>query len=377
MQVARPFVFGTSASGENFTDRVEETAHLLTNFRHGINTILISPRRWGKTSLVRRAVEQAQSSDLLVVYLDIFSCRDEEDFYRQFARAVLKQTANRLEEYFAHAKDFLARLSPSLSLGDGGGMDVTLALDFKGEQPLAEDVLNLPEKIAQRKACRIVVCIDEFQQIGEFRDAMAFQKRLRSVWQLQQSTSYCLFGSRKHLMHELFEKSDLPFYKFGDTLHLERIPAQDWVDYICLRFQKTGKSIPSALASRIAEVVDRHSSYVQQLAWLVWVQTQETATEEQFEAALQRLLEQNSPLFEKQTEGLSSYQLNFLKAVLDGHTEGLAKRELIEAYRLGSSANVSRVKGALLGKELIDQQSGAVFICDPLLRVWLRERLFT
>ncbi len=376
MQAARPFVFGTSASGENFTDRVEETAHLLANFRHGVNTILISPRRWGKTSLVQRAVEQTQSSDLLVVYLDIFSCRDEEEFYQQFARAVLKQTASRLEEYIAYAKDFLARLSPKLSLGDGVSMDVSLALDLKGKPLAAEDVLNLPEQIARRKACRIVVCIDEFQQIGEFRDSVAFQKRLRGVWQLQQSTSYCLLGSRKHLMHELFEKSDLPFYKFGDTLHLGRIPIQDWAGYICQRFQRTGKAISPELATRIAEAVDRHSSYVQQLAWLVWVHTQETATEAQYEQALQQLVEQNSPLFEKQTEGLSSYQLNFLRAVLDGHTEGLAKRELMEEYRLGSSANVSRIKGALLGKELIDQQGDQLFISDPILRLWLGQRLF-
>ncbi len=90
----KPFVFGVATSGDNFTDRKKETARLLSNFRHGVNTVLISPRRWGKTSLVRKVCRLAQSDTLKVVYLDIFSCRSEREFYDAFASAVLKQTSS-------------------------------------------------------------------------------------------------------------------------------------------------------------------------------------------------------------------------------------------------------------------------------------------
>lgn len=81
----KPFVFGVAASGDNFTDRESETVRLLTNFRSGVNTVLISPRRWGKTSLVRKVCRLAQTDELKIVYLDIFSCRSDADFYDAFA----------------------------------------------------------------------------------------------------------------------------------------------------------------------------------------------------------------------------------------------------------------------------------------------------
>ena len=94
----KPFVFGVATSGENFTDRKKETERLLLNFRHGVNTVLISPRRWGKTSLIQKVYRQAQSDKLKVVYLDIFSCRSDKDFYDAFASAVLKQTSTKVDE---------------------------------------------------------------------------------------------------------------------------------------------------------------------------------------------------------------------------------------------------------------------------------------
>ena len=113
----KPFIFGVATSGDNFTDREKETERLLLNFRHGVNTVLISPRRWGKTSLVQKAGRLVQSDKLKVVYLDIFSCRSERDFYDAFAAAVLKQTSSKLDEWLENAKLFLSRISPKISLG--------------------------------------------------------------------------------------------------------------------------------------------------------------------------------------------------------------------------------------------------------------------
>ncbi|MBQ9072948.1 MAG: ATP-binding protein, partial [Muribaculaceae bacterium] len=263
----KPFTFGVATSGDNFTDRKKETERLLLNFQHGINTILISPRRWGKTSLVQKVCKLAQSDKLKIVYLDIFSCRSERDFYDAFASAVLKQTSSKVEEWLDYAKLFLSRISPKISLGPDPMTDFSISLELNPKSTDIDEILQLPEKIAQKKGCNIVVCIDEFQQIAEFHNSKIFQKRLRSVWQLQESVSYCLFGSKKHLMNELFEKKSLPFYKFGDAIYLPKIGTADWVSYICKRFEATGKEISNELAKDICHKVDNHSSYVQQLAW--------------------------------------------------------------------------------------------------------------
>ena len=247
---------------------------MLLNFQHGVNTVLISPRRWGKTSLVQKVCRLAQSDKLKVVYLDIFSCRSDKEFYNAFATAIIKQTSSKFEEWLDNAKLFLSRITPKISIGPDPMTDFSISLEMNPKSEDIDEILQLPEKIAQKKNCSIVICIDEFQQIAEFSDSKTFQKRLRTVWQLQKNVSYCLFGSKKHLMNELFENKSYPFYKFGDAIYLQKIGTQDWVEYICNRFSVTGKQISEQLAERISPAVDNHSSYVQQLAILsVCIQT--------------------------------------------------------------------------------------------------------
>ena len=371
----KPFTFGVATSGSNFTDRKQETERLLMNFRYGINTVLISPRRWGKTSLVQKVCHLAESDKLKIVYLDIFSCRSDRDFYDALATAILKQTSSKIDEWIENVKLFLSRISPKISIGTDPMTDFSISLEMNPKSDDIDEILQLPEKIARKKNCNIVVCIDEFQQIAEFKDSKTFQKRLRTVWQLQQSVSYCLFGSKKHLMNELFEKKSLPFYKFGDAIYLQKIGTQDWIDYICSRFEATGKSISRELAEKICQFVDNHSSYVQQLAWLVWIHTGKVATNADFKMAIQDLIDQNTPLFEKQTESLTTYQMNFLRAIIDGVHSEFTTQETLHKYQLGTSANVTTVKRALIKKELIDIEKRQVVIPDPVMILWLKQEL--
>ena len=122
-------------------------------------------------------------------------------------------------------------------------------------------------------------------------------------------------------------------------------------------------------------MADNHSSYVQQLAWLVWVHTDKNATEQNLEEAFQDILDQNTPLFEKQTESLTTYQMNFLRAILDGTQSELTSQGMLQRYQLGSSANVSVIKRALVNKELIDVEKGRSFIPDPIMVEWLKREL--
>ncbi|MCK9625589.1 MAG: ATP-binding protein [Bacteroidales bacterium] len=369
----KPFIFGVATSGDNFTDREQETARLLSNFTHGVNTVLISPRRWGKTSLVKKVCKLAQSDKLKIVYLDIFSCRTDKEVYDALASAVLKQTSSKFEELMENAKHFLSRISPKFTFGPDPLADFSMSLELNSKNNDTDEILQLPEKIAQKKGINIVICIDEFQQIAEFKDSKTFQKRLRSVWQLQQSVSYCLFGSKKHLMNELFEKKSLPFYKFGDSMYLPKISTVDWIAYICLRFESTGKHITKELAEQVCLAVDNHSSYVQQLAWLLWIYTQNEATEQNFADAHKDLIDQNTPLFEKQTENLSVYQMNFLRTIVDDVHSEFTTQEVMQKYRLGSSANVSIIKRALIKKELIESENKKIYLADPVMKLWLKQ----
>lgn len=372
-----PFVFGVRVEGDTFTDRREETERLLMNFRYGINTILISPRRMGKTSLVDRVCSLLQGDDIRIARIDAFGCRSEYDFINAFATAVVRATSSRWEEWMENARVFLSRFVPKISFGQDPMNDFSISLEYNASNTTTEDVLALPERIAEAKGYRIVVCIDEFQQIGDFTDSLTFQKKLRSVWQLQQRVSYCLYGSKKHIMETMFQNHSYPFYRFGDLFYLQKISEDDWVEYICTRFKVTGKAISEQLAREICRLTDRYSSYVQQLAWFVWLKTRDEASEEDLVQAVDRLLDACEPLFIQQTEELSAYQMNFLKAIANGVNTGFTQSSVLSQYHLGTAANITRLKKSLTDKDLITTVStNRIELSDPILLLWLKKRVF-
>ena len=372
-----PFVFGVRVEGDTFTDRKEETNRLKMNFLYGVNTILISPRRMGKTSLVEKVCSLVESDTLKIAKIDAFGCRSENDFINAFATAVVRATSSKWEEWMENAKIFLSRFIPKISIGQDPLTDFSIALEYNRANTVTEDILQLPETIAKQKGIKIVICIDEFQQIADFPDSITFQKKLRSVWQLQSNVSYCLYGSKKHMMEKMFQSQRHPFYRFGDLFYLDKISETDWVEYICDRFRVTGKEISRELASEICTVTDRYSSYVQQLAWLVWLRTDKHATKEDVEFGIDRMLDACEPLFIQQTESLSAYQMNFLRALANGVHTGFTRSEILDTYQLGTAANISRLKKALTEKDLIMMTAPKKLeISDPILALWLRRRVW-
>ena len=372
-----PFVFGVRVEGDTFTDRKEETNRLKMNFLYGVNTILISPRRMGKTSLVEKVSSMVECESLKIAKIDAFGCRSENDFINAFATAVVRATSTKWEEWIENTKTFLSRFIPKISIGQDPISDFSIALEYNESNTVTEDILQLPETIAKQKGIKIVICIDEFQQIADFPDSLTFQKKLRSIWQLQRNVSYCLYGSKKHMMETMFQSQSHPFYRFGDIFYLNKIAESDWVEFICNRFKVTGKEISPELATEICSVTDRYSSYVQQLSWLVWLRTTFRATKEDVEYGIDHMLDACEPLFIQQTESLSSYQMNFLQALTDGVTTGFTRSEILNNYQLGTAANISRLKKALTEKDLIALTAPKKLqISDPILALWLKRRVW-
>ena len=368
--MSKPFVYGTAVFGENFTDRKEETRRLKMNFEAGMNTILISPRRTGKTSLVYRAAEQIKDPSIRIVMMDIYDCRDEFEFYERFATTILKSLATKAEQAMSLAKSFLSRLSPKIALSPDPAQDFSISLGIGPKTEKPEEILALPEVIAQKRKLNIVVCIDEFQQVGEFPDTLAFQKKVRGVWQLQKRVSYCLFGSKKHMMDKLFQDENMPFYHFGDRMFLDAIPREEWIEFIIRRFGTRNMKISEELAGKLCDKVQLYSSYVQQLAWNVMIESGEEVSEQNLESGYELLIRQTSALFVRQLANLTVYQMNYLKAVDAGIHQGFSSSDVLEGYRLGSKSNVSRIESVLLGKELIDKREDGVYFADPVFAYW-------
>ena len=372
------FVFGVSVSDYNFIGRKEEIRRLKMNFEEGINTILISPRRWDKTSLVRKVCEVVDRKKVIPVFVDIFKCKTEYEFYNALAEAVLKQTASKAELWMDNARDFIARLSPKVSFSPEPNSEFALSLGISPKTHAPEEILSLAEEIAQKKQKRIVVCIDEFQQIGEMADSVSIQKRLRSVWQHQRLTSYCLFGSKKHIMMNVFQKRNMPLYQFGDFKFLDKIPTETWVEYIVQHFKDRQRTISTEQAAKICLSVDNYSSYVQQLSWLVFslIDEGQIVTDEHLKQGVKDLLNSQEQLFMQQIEPLTAYQMNFLRCILSGHHDDFGETAVREEFQLGSVSNITRLKTALVDKDIVEMSGKRYYITDPVFALWFRRRMF-
>ena len=355
-----PFIFGKIATEKNFTDREKETADLVQNFMSLINTIIISPRRWGKSSLVNKAAKlaMAQDNNLRICHVDLFNVRSEEHFYSLLAQKVIAATSTKWEEAIESAKSFFSRLVPKISIGTDPTNEVDLA-----------------EKIARKKGLKIVICVDEFQNIAEFTDPDYFQKKLRSHWQLHQNVSYCLYGSKRHMMMEVFTDSSKPFYKFGNLMFLNKIDTPCLVEFFKSRFADTGKNIDDEASHLIAKLVDNHSYYAQQLAQLSWLRTKDVCTVEIVREAHTALVEQLSLLFVTITETLTTQQLNYLKALIAGE-KAISSTEVMHRYQISSTTSISRSKAALIKNDILDNKAGEISFQDPIYAYWLKSEYF-
>lgn len=372
-----PFVFGKIATEKNFTDREQETAFLEQSFTSLVNTIIISPRRWGKSSLVNKAAKQAIEKDdsLRICHIDLFNVRDEAHFYSLLAQKVIAATSTKWEEVVENAKKFFSQLIPKITIGADPFNEISIDFDWEEIKRNPNEVLDLAEKIACEKDLKIVICIDEFQNIAEFTDSDYFQKKLRSHWQLHQHVAYCLYGSKRHMMLEVFAESSKPFYKFGNLMFLKKIEESYWVRFFQTRFEETGKHITEEAASLIAKLTDNHPYYAQQLAQLTWLRTGKDCSVEIVRKAHEALVEQLSLLFVTITETLTVQQLNYLNALLAGE-KAISSTEVMHRYRISSTTSIARSKAVLIKNDILDNQAGTISFQDPIYAYWLKTCYF-
>ena len=374
-----PFNYGRIVTGENYTDRIDDVIHLDNNFKALTNTTIISPRRWGKSSMVNKAIETLKetSDEYIFVFLDVFNLKTQEAFLEGYARSVARAFENHSE-----LRQFISEVLPSnirteILLGNKNifPVELRISLEHGNSKEYCPNILDMPQELAERKGKKVIVCIDEFQVITEYDDSLAFQRMLRSTWQRHDKVAYCLFGSKFNMMTDLVGKPRMPLYKFGDMFYLKKISTENWVEFITERFRSTGKSISPDTAGYLANLVENHSYYVQQLAQLTWFRTDDICTKETVDKAFSGLVDQLSMIFIQTVESLTSTQSEFLRALCNGVTR-FSSTELVNNYRVGTAANVKNIRKTLEKKEITTSFPNQTEIQDPLFKYWLKNHYF-
>lgn len=376
--VVSPFAYGNTVSSTAFTNRENEVKRLKDNLLNGINTTIISPRRWGKSSLVEKVVSEIRKEypkEYRTVVIDLFTLGSQEEFLEMYAREVIKASSGKWQEWIGYGKELFKKLIPRISMGLDPENDFSLSFDWKDLRKHSEEILNLPETIGQKKGIKWIICLDEFQNISGYNDYENFEKKLRAVWQRQKNVAYCLFGSKRHMMADIFNNPSKPFYRFGDIMLLPKIEEVRWVDFITSKFAETNKIISKEDAKLIAVLMKNHSWYVQQLAHYTWNSAAPEATRANIEQALLELIQANTPFYQKEVESISTTQLNLLKAMVKGEFQ-LTSAQVMNTYQLGTPRNVSKNKVILLNADIVHEINNTYEFLDPAFELWFRKQYF-
>ena len=368
-----PFQFGTLATDDNFIDRTEDRALLKQLLSSHINVMLISPRRWGKSSLVKKAMTELSQEDkkVRICYIDAFSIGSETEFYQTFASRVIACASSKAERWIEDAKKFLTGVVPQIVVNDQVTDFMAFQLRFAPQERDKMTILQLPELLSAEKGIKIIVCIDEFQQLANLPTYKDMEGKMRSVWQQQQLTSYCLYGSKRNMMLNIFNNSNSPFYRFGQVIFMQKIAKEHWIPFIQSSFKKTGKSIAPKLAERICTTVACHSWYLQQLCYFIWSYTTGEATEKEFNLGLKQVMNINTPMFQNDTERLSSTQIEMLKAICDGG-QHFSSQTVKTAYNLGNPNTIVKNKQTLQNKDIIEKEKDRLVFVDPIYQLWFK-----
>lgn len=372
-----PFVYGITVSNKGFTNREEDTKRLYNNLVQGVNTMLISPRRWGKSSLVEKVLNDIEKKKpaLKIVSMDLFAVSSEQEFLEYFARSVIKASSSLWQDWMNSGKEFFRNIVPKLSVGIDPTTDFSLAFEWGEAEKYKDEILNLPQTIAEKKKVKFVICIDEFQNIRNIETNMGLERALRACWQRHKSVTYCLYGSKRHMMTDIFNNSSNPFYRFGDIFLLQKIKQEKWIPFIIKGFESTGKKISKEFAHFIALKMDNHSWYVQQFAHYIWKNTKLEVDKNLLLDALNQLVYTNAPLYQRDIESLSGTQVNLLKAIASGETK-LSGQETMRRYNLGTSANVVKNKKVLVESDVLDDNGGELKFLDPVFELWFKKQFF-
>lgn len=369
-----PFQFGTLATENNFIDRVQDRATLKQLLASHINVMLVSPRRWGKSSLVKKAMDELceEDSNVRVCFIDAFSIGSEAEFYRTFASRVIACASTKMERWVSDAKKFLTGVVPQIVVNDQVTDFLAFDLKYVPQEHDKMTILQLPERLAAERGIKIIVCIDEFQQMAFLPEYKDMEGKMRSAWQQQQHVSYCLYGSKRNMMLNIFNNANSPFYRFGQVIFMGKIASEDWMPFIVSSFERTGKHITEAMAARICDTVECHSWYLQQLCYFIWSYTDGEVTDETFALGLKQVININTPMFQNDTENLSATQLELLKAVCQGE-QRFSSQEARRRYNLGNPNTLAKNKRTLQNKDIIEQDKTAFFFVDPLYRLWFKQ----
>lgn len=348
-----PFKFGTIVEDEFFTDRTQELQYIMRVMDSENHLILISPRRFGKSSLVVKAAKQMGRPYLL---LNLQKVINTQDLAAKLLKEVFKlDTWEKVKHQMSHF-----RVVPTISTNPvTNGFDVSFQ-PTTDSNVLLEDAMALIEKVSTPER-RLIVVFDEFQEIMQI--AKGLDKQLRAIMQMQKGLNYILLGSQESMMTEIFERKKSPFYHFGTLMHLNRIPHEDFLDYLNERLHDVLPEMSQSVSNEILSLTNCHPYYTQQLASQVWeLAKYEDIEENVVHEAVKRIMSNHDLDFERLWVKFNRMDKQILQTLCQGENP-------LQNRQLATSTAYSAIKRLMKIGYVI--RTDKYEVEDPFFKSWI------
>ncbi|MDQ3420014.1 MAG: hypothetical protein M3541_14785 [Acidobacteriota bacterium] len=378
-----PFVYGEVVPAASFVDREAELERLTGDLLAGQKVFLISPRRYGKSSLVVQALRAAARQGALTADVTVSSYSSYVAFLEGYARALLS-VETRVDKARAWMREMLGTVRPEVRLEPDGAGRAQLAVSFpsarteKDVSRLAQEVFALPGRIAEARKRKLAIGLDEFQAINAFNGG-SVEHALRAAVQHQRQVGYVFSGSEPALMERMLGKSR-PFYKAGPVMRLQKIPEDRFAEFLDTRFRATGIKPVADFGSAIVELAGNLPYDVQRLAHEVWDDAKaagrKTVNLDDLHSTLTRLLGEHDTLFEGLWQRLTLAQRAALRATVLQDGRELLSSETRARHRLTGASTVQASLAALVREDIVTKEGPRYVVVDSLLREWVARRTF-
>lgn len=378
-----PFVYGEVVPSAAFIDRVVELDRLVRDLTEGQKVFLISPRRYGKSSLIRQALSAMARRGALTIEVTVSSFSSYVAFLEGYARALVA-AETRWDRARNWLKDAIRSARTEIRYTPGESPFGSLSVSFpsvKSERDvsrLAQDVFALPGRLAEARGRKVVVALDEFQAIAEFNGG-SVEHAMRAAVQHQREVGYVFAGSEPSLMERMLTPKR-PFYKAGPVMRLEKIAADEFAAAIETRFKRSGFKPEDGLGDAIVDLAGNLPYDVQRLAHETWDEVHagasKRATLNHLHQALSRLLSEQETMFEALWQHLTLGQRAVLRAVVVESGQSVLSEDVRTRHRLGATSTVQAALNALVRDDLITREGRRYAVIDSLLREWVARHTF-
>jgi len=373
-----PFVFGEAVRGEHFTDRKSELQSIVRGLLGGERIFLISPRRYGKTSLILKVLEELMTQGFYTAYIDLYKVNSLQKFLEIYAREVARAVESKLEKTFNFLKKTLPGLRPKISLQPDGTATIGIEPIPKTEDvaKFLDEIYDLPQQLAEKKNRPYVMVFDEFQEI-QYLNGDSMEKTMRASFQHHDKVGYLFAGSKRHILYDMVSNPDRAFYKMGRVMTLDKLPEEEFSNFLLEAFKKTGYSVEDGAILQLLEIVENYPYNAQYFCHKLWDDFSDSRkiSINDLEPTLVCLLSENTPVYISLWDGLSLHQRRVLVAIATHGGSSLFSQDFIRENNLGNSSSIQTSLRLLMKRQVLDKEENTYFITDVFFKEWIRRNM--